>query len=263
MALSVVTRSGIKSGQNVGTFNFNITLPSNGNALIIEISCWNAGNVTFSAGNITDNKSNTWILAKTIFNNNGHGAAAIFYVEKVANSSGTYTITVASDKGSGNWFDCAVAEISGIGAKLNLGNTASNTGQSPANPTVGPVSVTHTEEFVAAAMEIASGEGSIAVEVTSPAWTQDFEQLSFANNSPGEGDSKIVSSTGNYSGNWTVGTPAQYAAVLAAFYASNAGIPSNKSQKGNKKGGGGATNTFMPGGTQVQTIGNAGISILS
>jgi len=260
MGLAILNRSGIKSGQNVNTFNFNITLPTNGNALVIEISGWNAGNLAFAAGNVTDNKGNTWLLAKTVSNNNGHGASAIFYVEKVAGASGTYTITVGSNKNSGNWFDCAVFEVSGIGSKLNLGNTNSATGQSPANPTTGAAAVTHTEELIAAAMEIASAEGSISVESTSPAWTQDFEQLSFVNNSPGEGDSKIVSSAGNYTGNWTVGTPAQYAAVIACFYASNAGNPSGKSQGGNKKGGGGATTTFVPGGTQNLSIGNAGVN---
>ncbi len=61
----------------------------------------------------------------------------------------------------------------------------------------------------------------MVVEVTSPVWTQQFEQLSFVNNSPGEGDTKIVG-PGTYAGNWTDNITAQWAAVIASYSQSGA-----------------------------------------
>jgi len=54
---------------------------------------------------------------------------------------------------------------------------------------------------------------------------------------------------------WTVGLM-YYDDVV--FAQSN---PGGKGQQGNKKGGGGGANVFVPGGTQVLSIGNAGVNI--
>ena len=61
----------------------------------------------------------------------------------------------------------------------------------------------------------------------------------------------------------TSGSPASNGMRVALIQSTAAGNPPGKSQGGSKKSGGGATNSSVPGGTQVQTIGNAGVSSVS
>ena len=56
------------------------------------------------------------------------------------------------------------------------------------------------------------------------------------------------------------GSPAAATGTVGFIQTVVGGNPPGKAQTGNKKGGGGATNQFNPGGTIVQTVGNAGVS---
>src|SRR5258708_6724247 len=194
MGFTYIQGSGIKSGSNVNTFNASFAvLPQVGNGLVILIDGWNAGNLAFAEGNVTDNQGHgNYTLAGTISNNTGHGAAAIFYLDKITASAGTFTVTIGSNKSSGNFFDCALIEVGGFNNKLKLGPVSTLTGGAPNNARTGSISPSADDNFLCMVHEIASAEVSITVEVTSPVWTQEFEQLSFAANSPVEGNTKIV-----------------------------------------------------------------------
>lgn len=218
MGLIIKQASGIKSGQNVNTVNASFaSLPSVGNAAIILISGWNPGDLAFAEGHVFDNQGNgNYSLAKSISNNTGHGAACIFYLDRIQTSAGTFTVTVGSNKAASNWFDFAMLEITGFNGKLRLGSTNGAIGGSPSQPDSGSISPADDENLIIGVHEIASAEGTIVVEVTSPVWTQQFEQLSFVNNSPGEGNSKIVG-PGTYNAKWTDSVAAQWAAVIASF----------------------------------------------
>ncbi len=126
MPLSIVQASGIKSGQNVNTFNASFaSLPAVGNAVLVLISAWNSGDLIFTNAGVVDNQGNTYRLDKTISNNTGHGAAAIFRCARVQTSSGAFTITVSSNKSSNNWFDFCMLEIAGFNGQLKLGEVNS------------------------------------------------------------------------------------------------------------------------------------------
>jgi hypothetical protein len=215
---SVTQSSGLKSGSNVATANGSFAvLPAVGNACLVLISGWNAGDLAFAEGNVTDNQGNSYKLDRAHSNNTGHGAAAIFRCSRIQTSAGTFTVTVASNKGAGNFFDFCLLEITGFNGQLRLDQVNGGTGGAPTQPIpTGNIVVTEDENLIAAVMEIASTEGSIAIESTTPAWVERFEQLSFAVNSPGEGDTKVVG-PGTYGANWTVGTTAQFAACIASY----------------------------------------------
>jgi hypothetical protein len=215
MGLLVTQNSGLKFGSNVATANGSFAvLPAVGNACLVLISGWNAGDLAFANGNVTDNQGNSYSLDKTFSNNTGHGASAIFRCARIATSAGTFTVTVASNKGAGNFFDFCLLEVTGFNGQLKLDATNGGIGGSPTQPVPsGSVSPTDDDNLIVAVFEIASNEGSIAVD---SGWTERFEQLSFAVNSPGEGDSR-TGGPGTYSANWTVGTTAQYAACIASY----------------------------------------------
>lgn len=215
MGISVIQNSGIKSGSNVNTFNASFgSLPAVGNAAILLVSAWNAGDLTFSDSNVVDNQGNNWNLDKTFSNNTGHGACAIFRCRKIVTSAGTFTITIGSNKGAGNFFDLCILEVGGFNGILQLGQSNGGIGGAPTQPIPsGSITVVDDDNLIVAVHEIASAEGSIAVD---SGWTERFEQLSFVNNSPGEGDSR-TGGPGTYSANWTVGTTAQFAAAIASY----------------------------------------------
>src|SRR5512138_1248909 len=148
--MNIVQRSGIKSGQNVNTFNFTpfASLPTVGNGLVLIVSAWNAGDLAFSASNLIDNNDNPYSLDKTFSNNTGHGACAIFRCSRIRASAGSFNMTIGSNKAAGNWFDLAVLEVGGYGGILQLGQTNGGTGGAPTTPfPSGSIDVTEDEQL--------------------------------------------------------------------------------------------------------------------
>lgn len=199
--------------------------PGINSGIIVVASCWHLTNNTFPADACTDNFGNTYIRVVIAASGNNRGAAAIFYCQKVTSTGSPFTITLATDKASGNYISMAAVEISasnnaGIIADVSKGQTGGSTVNiATGNSAAG---VSKPTIVVAAACQIASGEASLTVEAA-PVWTQEYEELDFGTHIPGEGNSRLeTGASGVISCSWTAATAGFWSGVVAAFISGTA-----------------------------------------
>lgn len=192
------------------------SLPTPGNLILVECEAWNGNdNGDWSVGDCTDNQGSGNYPLAVKSPKNGAARSAIFYLGKVVGSSGTFTITVNPAPHGGSYIVASASEWSG---EHTVDQTASNSGSSTTPSTGTTGTTTAATEIVAACMSITAGQASITVDSVSPAWTEEFEELSFAYE-PGEADSRVVTSTGTQSCGWTCASSAAWTACIATFKA--------------------------------------------
>lgn len=190
--------------------------PTVGNALILFVCNWSASP---AIATITDNRGNTYVQADDITNTIG---ARIWYCAKIVATGSPFTIT-ASYVGAGlNYATSCAIEVSGVGTGLLIDQLAHATGGVGSGFTVATGStpaLTGPENFLAA-LTASRGVGATTVETVSPAWTQEFEDLT-TSTCPGEGDTRVVTGTAGTttSASWTIATQNSWAATVVAFRA--------------------------------------------
>jgi hypothetical protein len=173
---------------------------------------WGTG-ASFASGNCTDNQlGNSYTLVQQSDVSNGC-RSAIFYCPSVVGSVGTFTITINPD-GVGNTYMVAAAtewdtafEVGATGAQNASVGTAASVGS-------GTIAA---ERVLAAAVAVAQSQASITVEVVSPVWTPEFEELSFATDIPGEGNTRVAAASAPFTAAWTLGNLGSWSASIAQF----------------------------------------------
>lgn len=197
------------------------SLPSAGSPVFVELAGANIA-LDFSdlSGDVVDNQGNNYTLAiKSALNNRGR--CAIFFCPNIGTPSGTFTITVSTASGvwDGEW---SATSFTGMPAPVTLDQSTSATGTS-ANPSSGATATTtQADEVVAGVMQIRVELSSLTVEVLSPAWVQESEELSFVTSEPGECDTRIVTATAAMTANWTASSSGTWTAAIATFKAGGA-----------------------------------------
>lgn len=217
MALGRVQSTGlVRSGS---TASITLTFPAPptvGNAILIATMQWGGG-----VPSAIDNRGNTYLLGPTIIQS-GIERPSVLYCSQIAATGSPFTITVS---GSGYWSAVAI-EVSGVGGGLVLDQSAA-LGSAPSTaPTTGvTAALSAAEVILMAALSIQSGQASITVQAVSPAWVEEAEDLA-GSWSPGEADSRILTSAlgTTQSCSWTLASSVEWAAVVAAFKATAAGV---------------------------------------
>lgn len=114
MPIAFVNGTGEILSSNVGSTAGSGGLawtPTNGNALIVTISAWQASGYT--ATSVTDNKGNTYSLAYDSGAITG-GSRLLIYAAWNYSGTGAPTVTVNNTASSGNFLAWAVSEFSGL-----------------------------------------------------------------------------------------------------------------------------------------------------
>lgn len=213
-----ITR-GVTTGKvQTGTLTFP-SLPTVGDLIVVEFVNWNGGGVSNAC---TDNQGNVYKMAVRV-GPNSLTRSIIYYAENIRlMGGGTFTITIDAETTS-FCLACATAYHGFTGYNL-LDKVSSATGSST-TPSTGSTAATAQADTLAVAMLGVGGAiASITVESVSPAWNQDCEELSFSI-IPGEGDSRILSSTGAQSCSWTLASSQPWVATIATFRAVGDSLP--------------------------------------
>jgi len=194
------------------------SLPTAGNLIVVHCITWNGNNnADWPWNGVTDNQGNVYQLAVKSAKGANGGRCAVYYAENIGTPSGTFTVTVWPDPhGGGSYIVAAAVEYSGMSGTLLLDKTATNSGSSTTPSTGTTAATTQATEVVAGVMAILAGQASITVGVVSPVFVEECEELSFAY-MPGEGDDRIVTSTGTQSCSWTCATTGEWVACIATF----------------------------------------------
>ena len=203
MAIVVVQK---KTFNTIGTpisVTFDST-PSVGNAIFVNVGGYTAFGVTdnqASGGNTYTND-----VSRTFFG----VISSLWHSAAITKASGTFTINITS--GSDIIWGC-IYEVSGLTSSALNVRTSSAIGSGSGTASTGSTpATTENNAFVLSGVGFANSEDS-TVESVSPAWTVDFDLGSFR----GEGDHRIVSTTGTQSCSWSLTSGANYAAVIAAY----------------------------------------------
>jgi len=190
------------------------TPPTIGNGIVVPVNIWN---VTVST--VTDNYGNTYTRAAQKL---GTPTSEIWYCSAITATGASFTITVTLS--TTNWSVAIAIEVSGVGTGLSVDqfSTAGTTGAiAGSTVTVGPTAaLTANNVFVAALLGLASLQSAITVETVTPAWTEEFEELTTAYVG-GEADSRVLTtaSGATTSATWTLGTGGTWSGALVAFRA--------------------------------------------
>lgn len=207
----------------------------NGIAVIFTAQC---ASILSSTITCVDNRGHTYTLA--ISRVNGNAQTLIFYLSKVVTNTAPFTITLTFGGAGPNVFangNVIAIEVGGVITGLAPANSTGSTGASQAIVTGAMTALAISETFLVAAFcQVATLTGS-TVEVVSPIWTEEYEQLSVAYG-PGEINSRILTSASGTtpSCSWTVtgaGVTAVWASAIVAF------------KDGIASGGGGARSLFI------------------
>jgi hypothetical protein len=170
----------------------------------------------FSTTACADNQGNTYSRVVTQATTGTQEGTAIYWCPSIGTPSGTFTVTVTPGGSGGFYAVCRAVEASYSGtAEVDVWTSANGSGTAVSS---GAMSTTaNADSLLAAVMVTVNDEASITVESLSPAWVEEFEELTLTNFQPGEGDTRIVTSTGAYTANWTMATSRDWAACIAAF----------------------------------------------
>ena len=236
MAIALVDQTTIQTASNVVDDSVTVTSagfaanPVVGNHLFVLVSGWNSAAFDLSA--ITDNQSNSYTInAESNISSSGADTpfcGASITSAKVTTSSGTFTITVDPQDGSGNYMEWVVAEYSGLDATTHLHKTGTNSAFAAAGTDANvTASAANTEAncLVLACCSVSNSDTNLnlsdppATGFTTLATNQDAQAtIGF------QSAYKIVSATETSSCTWTHdNTSAEGWAAALATYAAAAG----------------------------------------
>lgn len=195
------------------------TPPTVGNGLIVLLNFWRGGASSAVPSTCVDNRGNGYTLA--ISRTNANAVTGVFVCATVATSGAPFTLTVTATA-TADWV-VQVLEVSGVGAGLLVDQSVGATGTSSTPATGAAPALTAAETFQVAIHAIANAQTSITIAAGTPAWAQEFEELSSALIA-GEAVSRLVpSGLGTTpSASWTDVTAAVWSAVLVAVKAPGA-----------------------------------------
>jgi len=203
------------TGSIVLTFS---ATPIPGALITVPFSTYRNGN-TQTVTSVVDNQSgNTYKLAKATGDSNGNNSF-IYYAYNV-NSSGTFTVTVTMSLGNTQIMGTAT-EWSGFGAADPIVGSGSAISVNPPTCTTGATGISPVA--VVACMttfRLNFNLTAITVDASSPAWTQEYQQLSNTIFTlVCESDSRVVSSSGTEAVTWTItgASPGNPCCCIAAF----------------------------------------------
>jgi hypothetical protein len=192
--------------------------PAVGNAVLVPVIV--SGTRTWPGGACTDNQSNTYALA---ISRPGDftGSPAVYYCAKVATSGTPFTITLAPGFGAVDLVATAV-DYSGVGGGLAVHQTSTAGGNSAAPNTGALPTVTIANTIDVIVMAINAAQTAITVEVVTPPWVEEWEELPITPYVPGEADSRMLTVAPTLAANWTASATGWWAGVRAIFNATAA-----------------------------------------
>lgn len=190
-----------------------------GNLLVVVAAAY-ASSITIT---ITDSRSSSYSNSQILDSGVGNGRLQIAWA--VAPSSGANTVTATYGVSSGGGF-LAIYEVNTTTGTWIAGLSAGTTGNDE-TPASGNFSALHNDGFLVGA--------AIATSVSSwtagSGWTTDFTPNSFFFDAV---ESQVVTSTGTYNANWSVGTATTWGAVGAGFEVQPSGHGSLLSSQRNR-----------------------------
>src|SRR5262245_160992 len=189
--------------------------PTVGNGVVVPVIAWNGAFPALTTCVDNQGGSNSYSLAKS--QTLGHPGVWIYYCSKLAAASGTFTITVSG--GAGTYFIGTAVEFSGVGTGLTIDQTAGANGSTSAAPNSGnTANLTASNDLVVGAFSSDVGQASITVDVFSPTFAEDVEELNGAH-AVGEADDRILSGGSGAPTNisWTMPTATNWSAAVVAF----------------------------------------------
>lgn len=158
---------------------------------------------------VTDNKGNTYTLAKSTFNINTSWTVSIFYCSAIAATGASFTITATGVSAN------RVIQGIEVNDAITPDQSTSNLGAFPTPPSTGITpALTGAEVFVVAACN--SSSTTFAVDATTPTWLQESEISTV-----GEIDSRSVSGAigTTQTASWTLNGANYWNCALVAFKA--------------------------------------------
>lgn len=138
------------------------SLPTVGNHVIVSCAAWNA--LTMTSLSYADNQSNTY-NPDNFKAAAGTGAFGVVGIgsTKVGTSSGTFTITITTSRGTGNYFECVGVEYSGLASASwldQVGTGSGTTGANAANVTASGAN-SQANEVVIAAVVVDTNDATV------------------------------------------------------------------------------------------------------
>jgi hypothetical protein len=196
-------------------------LPTGGNAVLVPICGRHTPSTAFQVGSVTDNQGNTYsLIASSLTGNVSTGLVRVLLYgnTNIGNPSGTYTITVAPQASSNNFYVFGGLEYSDVQDSGALDVTATNGTVSPTDATVGPSSATaQADELVIAATALqADADSNVGLSAPSTGYTQRYAEQDAASIVGCEVADKIVAATGTQSATWSHDA-ADTASLIATF----------------------------------------------
>lgn len=212
MAIAIVQTTAKQTGNGVTTLNFSITGVTAGSTIFVPLVTF-TGTFGISVSDATDGK-----YTRDFTHANGNSCVSLYRLDNA--SAGSHSITIDHPSGGIYIKTCAI-EASSSGPLLM--DTNSVAGGSSTTPSSGATNDTViADELLIAIVSTPVSQASITVAVTSPVWVQEMEELS-ATVQAGEIDTKIVSSTGSYTADWTLASTGQWAALICTYAESGGG----------------------------------------
>ena len=193
------------------------TPPTVGNGVVVLAARYQAAGPAITA---TDNRGNTYAQAVAVGPNPVGGT--IQYCAKVTTAAAPFTVTLTFAGALTGYWEAAAVEVSGVGSTgLAVDQTASQNATSAAPSSGATPALTASEVLLAGVHAIGANQASLVVQVVSPTWTEEFENLNYSATVAGEGDSRIVTgAAGTTPGiSWTASASGTWGAALAAFKA--------------------------------------------
>lgn len=213
MAISIVQTSSHYHGQNVGSKAGALaSAPAAGNAIIVMIGGYRSSG--FDVGSVTDDRGNTYTLAKKS-NLQTEIRSAIYYALNVA--ALTPTITVNAAAGTDNFIEFGALEVSGLAASGVVDQTASANGATTTTPPSGTTAATTVADELLIAVMTADNGNTLNIQPAG-GWTQSHVENDGANFLNWSAVRKTVAATGTQSHTWS-GSNGEYSACIATFKA--------------------------------------------
>lgn len=220
MSISVIQTGGNYSTAGAASLAVNLgALPAVGNALLIGIALFqntSGSDVT----SVTDNQTGNTYTKIAESAETGGEVAMIYACESVADSTGTFTITVNTNS-TNDYLTFGVAEVAGLAATpVDVTDTVTS-GPSTTTPSIGPTAAT------AQASEIAFGVlcciGANPTGLSSPTGYTNVYVQQDTTYQVASVDYEILSATGTQNPTWTAsnGTQNGWSIALATFKAAS------------------------------------------
>jgi hypothetical protein len=205
----VQTQSNAVQGSGVGSVSVGFPTNNTAGNLIIAFVRMSSSTQTVS---VTDTAGNTYTDAVSqVQSSDGH-QIYIFYAKNIARGANTVKATFSSTN-KRPWL--AIYEYSGLSTTSPLDKTAAAQGSS-STPSTGATAMTQAASelaFVGAGFNTPSFTGTVTAGTGYTLGQQD------TNTSRAATETSVVSSTGSYTGTFTLGGTANWSAVLATFAA--------------------------------------------